>query len=204
MNHPLGYDDRPNGVRTDNASTTKGTMALTWIEVADTAIKIGLGAVVSGVGAYVLAQLSHKNSISKEVVSRKIAILEEVNELASVYFYYVTRLTNSVDGMLTANPEREGADFNDDEYEFLHRNEDNLTEILEKRNRAIAKARLLKLSSAADEILKFNEILSDYRKAVIFGRRFPTAKDMANWQSKFNERRLEFYRLTSDYLASLS
>lgn len=35
-------------------------MPATWIEIADTAVKIGLGAIITGTSAYILARHNHK------------------------------------------------------------------------------------------------------------------------------------------------
>ncbi|WP_422380617.1 hypothetical protein [Marinicellulosiphila megalodicopiae] len=53
-------------------------MATTWIEIADTAIKIGFGALISGVSAYSLAKHNHSKSIEKEYITKHRETLESV------------------------------------------------------------------------------------------------------------------------------
>lgn len=50
----------------------------TWIEIADTAIKIGLGAAISGVSAFLISRQSHNKSIEKAHDSRNKETLESV------------------------------------------------------------------------------------------------------------------------------
>jgi len=50
----------------------------TWIEIADTAIKIGLGAAISGVSAFLINRQTHNKSLEKENHSRNKETLESV------------------------------------------------------------------------------------------------------------------------------
>jgi hypothetical protein len=50
----------------------------TWIEIADTAIKIGLGAAISGASAFLINRQSHNKSLEKENHSRNKETLESV------------------------------------------------------------------------------------------------------------------------------
>jgi len=54
------------------------TVPTTWIEIADTAIKIGLGAAISGVSAFLINRQSHNKSLGKENFSRNKETLESV------------------------------------------------------------------------------------------------------------------------------
>ena len=51
-----------------------------WIEVADSAIKIGLGAAIAGVSAFLLLRRTQAGEFQKELRQRRWKILEEVAE----------------------------------------------------------------------------------------------------------------------------
>lgn len=53
-------------------------MPTTWIEIADTAIKIGLGAALSGISAFLINRQSHNKGLEKENNSRNKETLENV------------------------------------------------------------------------------------------------------------------------------
>lgn len=53
-------------------------MPTTWIEIADTAIKIGLGAAISGASAFLINRQTHNKSLEKENYSRNKETLESV------------------------------------------------------------------------------------------------------------------------------
>ena len=55
---------------------------MTWIEVVDSAVKIGLGALIAGVIAFLLSSTQHRNELRKAKVEREFEMLKEVAEKA--------------------------------------------------------------------------------------------------------------------------
>lgn len=53
-------------------------MPTTWIEIADTAIKVGLGAALSGFSAFLINRHNHLKNLEKENCSRNKEVLESV------------------------------------------------------------------------------------------------------------------------------
>ena len=59
---------------------------LTWIQVADDAIKIGLGALIGGVFAWIVAWHNNKSAIKKLEFERRTRILSDVAQVFEDYF----------------------------------------------------------------------------------------------------------------------
>ncbi|WP_017256011.1 hypothetical protein [Pseudomonas tolaasii] len=55
-------------------------MAITWIEIVDTAVKIGLGAGVTGFATLLVNRQNHAKNIERENHLRNIAVLESVTQ----------------------------------------------------------------------------------------------------------------------------
>ena len=53
---------------------------MTWIEVADTAVKIGLGALIAGISAFLLARSQYRYDLRKTKVSREFELLKDIAE----------------------------------------------------------------------------------------------------------------------------
>ncbi|CAM3602932.1 MAG: hypothetical protein ACI9ST_000738 [Psychrobacter glaciei] len=53
---------------------------MTWIEVVDSAVKIGLGALIAGIIAFLLSSTQHRNELKKSKVEREFEMLKEVAE----------------------------------------------------------------------------------------------------------------------------
>jgi hypothetical protein len=51
---------------------------MTWIAVADSAVKIGLGALITGLIAFILSTTQHRNDRKKAKVAREFEMLKEV------------------------------------------------------------------------------------------------------------------------------
>ncbi|EDC5554838.1 peptidase M14 [Salmonella enterica] len=52
-------------------------MALEWVDVADSAVKIGLGALITIVGGWITLKLTHLHEIRKEVVAQRLRDIDK-------------------------------------------------------------------------------------------------------------------------------
>ena len=57
----------------------------TWIEIADTAVKVGLGAAIGGATTYFIAKLNHDKEMEKDRLRRKREILEKVADNCEIF-----------------------------------------------------------------------------------------------------------------------
>ncbi|MFZ0829026.1 MAG: hypothetical protein WAO02_16550 [Verrucomicrobiia bacterium] len=66
------------------------TTTLTWIQVADDAIKIGLGALIGGVFTWIVARNNNRSALKKLLFERKAQILSDVAKIHEEHFqaYY--------------------------------------------------------------------------------------------------------------------
>ena len=83
---------------------------MTWIEVVDSAVKIGLGALIAGVIAFLLSSTQHRNELRKAKVEREVEMLKEVavkveifNQIALRYWALATdwRFRGSLDNSIS-------------------------------------------------------------------------------------------------------
>lgn len=69
---------------------------MTWPDVVDTAVKIGLGGLVAGVSAYFIARRSHTHDLKKERLRRIQDGLEEVSrEFEKAHVHFIERCATS-------------------------------------------------------------------------------------------------------------
>lgn len=71
-----------------------------WYNLADTALKIGLGALIAGFFTYINNKSNHSQENKKLKFELKKNILIEINELSSRYFYLLIQLTDIMDNNL--------------------------------------------------------------------------------------------------------
>ncbi len=73
---------------------------ITLIEVLDTAVKVGLGALVSGFATYMTTKLGHRKDLEKEVLQKIWNVIEEcVLELDRRWRSYLSHLGGAIDAL---------------------------------------------------------------------------------------------------------
>ena len=69
---------------------------MTWIEVADTAVKIGLGALITAIGGFIILWKTHCHEVKKERWRRTQNTLEDISrEFEEVHNYLIWRATTN-------------------------------------------------------------------------------------------------------------
>jgi hypothetical protein len=64
-------------------------LAVTWIEVADTAVKIGLSGVIAAIAGYMLAKRSQKHEFDKEYFRRRQEVIDRVaTEFSAIHMSF--------------------------------------------------------------------------------------------------------------------
>lgn len=177
-------------------------MPTTWIDVADTAIKIGLGGLISAIATYKVAQTNHKNDITKSFTNKKVEILEELSELAEEYFYFCTALSNKVGGMQKI-AENVGAPLTEHQRKAISKAHENFIETLSKRNKAISKIKILGITDAEEAIRKYNDVLGEFREDVVFNKTLITVERREELGRRYMEHKDAFYAAINKYMEEL-
>jgi hypothetical protein len=64
-------------------------VAVTWIEIVDTSVKIGLSGIIASIAGYVLAKRSQKHDLNKEYFRRRQDVIERVSaEFSAVHMVF--------------------------------------------------------------------------------------------------------------------
>lgn len=88
---------------------------MTMIEVLDTAIKIGLGALIAALASIISIKLSHKNEIDKLNYIRRQELLESIARNIELFSNSFRKFSNKARHIVDKNPGQEGitdTDFN--------------------------------------------------------------------------------------------
>ncbi|WP_369915943.1 hypothetical protein AB8810_06975 [Xanthomonas sp. NCPPB 3005] len=167
-------------------------MAITWIEVADTAVKIGLGAIIGGISSYLLATTTHKHNISRDLTARKIRLLEVACEEAEKFFSYTILLYNKVSIFSRDNniSRRDQSDFESD---FIIEAHDGFLDALLARNKAMAHISLLGSTESLDFLAKYSDTLERYRKIISYQREIPSREENEIFIKEFQFLKNSFY-----------
>lgn len=174
-------------------------MATELMDVIDTAVKIGLGALISGIATYSVSAMNHKKEVDKTIVNKKINMLEDITEHIEKYFYFGTALSNSV-GISDAN----GGALGKEQLERIETLEKNLSTVLESRSRALSKIKILSINAAEDAVMNYNDVLSEFRDKVYRHGTNPSEEEINEFTLKRLKFQGEFYKSIGNYIESIS
>ncbi|EJX2528376.1 peptidase M14 [Salmonella enterica] len=90
-------------------------MALEWVDVADSAVKIGLGALITIVGGWITLKLTHLHEIRKEAVAQR---LREIDKKTDRYIDFLSSSQLLMQKYLYESCDPGGEDYTD--YMRLH------------------------------------------------------------------------------------
>ncbi|WP_200780720.1 peptidase M14 [Klebsiella oxytoca] len=90
-------------------------MALEWVDVADSAVKIGLGALITIVGGWITLKLTHRHEIRKEAVAQR---LRDIDKKTDRYIDFLSSSQTLMQKYLYESCDPGGEDYTD--YMRLH------------------------------------------------------------------------------------
>jgi len=135
---------------------------VTWLEVVDSAVKIGLGALIAGLSALFLAKAQHRNSLDKVRSEREFQLLREVAEKVERFTHAALKywaLAADWHRALRKDPEAAKS-------KALRAAQDELFERFNDVTAAEATLLLIGQEDAQAQLRTYGEYVVGYRKAV--------------------------------------
>lgn len=165
------------------------------IEVIDTAVKVGLGALISGLTTYAVSARNHKSENSKEAAKKRVEILTFSLEKLDNYFACFNDCISALSGqhLQGVNPGPISSEFK----EYYKKRDENLT--LSRADRAIAASRLhlLGLKEANKIIIELMAIERDLRKETVFNNRLISHEELMDISTRMLTEKNKTYDLLS-------
>lgn len=177
-------------------------MSTTWIDVADTSIKIGLGAAIASISAYLLAGRNHSQTLVRDLTTKRISILESACTDAEEFFSFCTYLYNIV-GIYADSNADDGRDQTEEETKLIIHAHEKIIEAFDARNRARAKISLLGATDAFEHISKYNETLGNYRDVIGRNKKMFSSKRHDKMIEDFNHHKQAFYAAAADFMKKI-
>lgn len=173
-------------------------MAATWLSIVDTAVKIGLGAAISGIATYSITRYKQKSDKELKQVQRKIdsldIIAEQTEEFSHVCLNYWARI---LDWSRKKEKSKPISDSLEKELKAVR------TELFNSyKTLASAESKLLLMGeNKAAELLRFyGEQLTRFYSTVFIGNHNVPISDIEEWRVLIlSERELVFNELSRIY-----
>lgn len=162
------------------------------LDIVDTVIKIGLGAIISGIATYSVTRLNHKEERNKEIIKTKREILEQSIDWIDKYFALYSRHLSRVDGMISAGL-APGATTDEIRNKFLAEIDGELTASRYERNIALSRARMIGEKEIVASLKGIGEIEQGYRQYVMFDKRIPNKETLTNFRNEMTAVRKKYH-----------
>jgi hypothetical protein len=163
---------------------------ITPIDVLDTAIKIGLGALISGLAAYWVAKLNHDREREKLRAQRRRELLEAVAEQVEVFSQAVLHHWAFVINWVTFTPPNE--QMSDETRNELRKIQSELSAAFKEITSAEAKLLLLGEVPCQKLLRAYGEEVTIYRIESVSKRVF-TEESLREGREKMMEKREAFF-----------
>ncbi|MBI9052334.1 MAG: hypothetical protein JEY96_00860 [Bacteroidales bacterium] len=168
------------------------------IELIDTSIKIGLGAIIASFSSYMITRYNHKADTQKEFFRRYIDTIESITDSAERYYQKWTGFRSTLDGVSKKTTEV-GKTPASNSWNFIDEKDDELVQARSDRMTAISRLKLLKIEDVAKCLEDSIKIENELREIVMFKRIVPSVKEVKRFSVRMSKNRTEFYNLLSCY-----
>lgn len=162
-------------------------MAKEWIDVVDTAVKIGLGSLITGLFTYVGLKFTKKHEIKKYSIENKTRLLEEsakdILKYTSAWSYFI----KSIGGLVSQ--------LNNDDFIEIPNNitidqlesDNKLIDAWANRDSAISTLILLNATDSVELLRKTNALESKLRDIIVFDNKLPSWEYLVDYSKEVKE-----------------
>jgi hypothetical protein len=161
------------------------------LTIVDSAVKIGLGALISGVATYYVTRLKDTAESTREYSRRKWELIECAVDSADTYTLALGQLFATLDGLRREYPDAKtiaetGAQ------SALEKQDDALLDTVLQRNRGFSRLKIIGETKAAESLSTFHELEDEIRLCTIFNGELPSSEKLEEWYQRFREIREAF------------
>ena len=175
-------------------SYTREVMPKDALDIIDTAVKIGLGALISGVTTYMITHKNHSNELSKESREKKSSILEFSVENIEPYFNAFESFISVIDGQLRlGNSPGLKTEAEWDEIDIWG-DDEKLISTRDVKSITISRLNLIGLTELTEKLSLIDKVENEFRQQIIFDLKMPTHGELAGYRARFKKYKLLFYK----------
>jgi hypothetical protein len=168
-------------------------MATEVIDVIDTAVKIGLGALISGITTYVVTRKSYLDELRREKLRVKIEFISSAVEGIDSYFSSFENLLSVIDGIRRTGEVKEGEEL---EYDWLKKRDDELVDKRPVRLNSLSKLKLVGEGKAVQALSPISSVEAEFRQKVIFEKVMLSENELNEFMHKVSDIKRDFYSST--------
>jgi|GEM_PF-2290652 len=181
-------------------------MAEEWFDIIDTGVKIGLGALISGIFTYLGLKFKSSSEKAKFILENKSKMLEEistnVHEYITAWTSFGSRIKGATKGKFLDN--EEGSDFTETQRKDIKKYNNQLVDSWSKREAAVAKLTLLKAPKVVAAIKELKDLETELRDKVMFDDIVPLHEEMETYAKRSMKLTTKINKELSDFYSTLA
>ncbi|MEI7850831.1 MAG: hypothetical protein WCH86_03280 [Kiritimatiellales bacterium] len=163
-------------------------MSKEWVDIADTAIKIGLGSLITGAFACIGISISGRFAKDKFMLEHKTKLVEQVAENIEEYFSawnaYIAKIAGITKHRKNNGTEEE--ELSEAQKDAIYERDQTLVKSWPKRDVAISRLRLMKAKASTDALLDTMPLECELRNKIVFEKKVPFHNDVLAYRKKVN------------------
>ncbi|MCJ8318735.1 MAG: hypothetical protein MJK12_03825 [Colwellia sp.] len=176
-----------------------------WIDVVDTAVKIGLGSLITGVFTYLGVKFSHKSEQAKFAFEHKIKIFETISSDTEEYFTAWSGLISKVGGITKQmKHDIEPVELTKNQLKWIKERDNILVEAWQYKRSVTSKLKLLKATSAETKFKTCTDLETDLRNKMFFDKNHPNYIEHSKYRDAAAVARREFQEELANTYAEVS
>ncbi|MDP5239756.1 hypothetical protein Q9Q94_09450 [Uliginosibacterium sp. 31-16] len=174
---------------------------VSYLEIIDSAVKIGLGALIAAFSSYLLAKHNHSRDLEKDHIRRKRELLESVAEQVEGFTHLSLRYWAFIGDWIRSK--RDSRSMSENRSKDLERTRDALFDSFKEVTSGEAKLLLLGLKKPQQALRAYGEVITELRKALFIGGPLASEEELQLWRSRLLSARELFFQELSDAYQTL-
>lgn len=167
------------------------------LAIIDTAVKIGLGALISGLGGYLVTSSNQSHEDKKELRNRKLNIIESAAEHTHEYINSFKDLLSVIDGVRKTYPELEEFQLQNESHlsawRFICDYDKKFCDARVHAEHALSKLYLVGLGDVAIHFDGFQKLDQKVRDIVLFNQKLPEKDVVDSWKDEIKDKARAFF-----------
>ena len=157
-----------------------------WLEIVDSAVKIGLGASIAGLVSLVSLKIANRNDRDREFRSHRIKTIESVAVNVDAFFNAHLQLISKI-AWYVERDGRASISVTDEMETSLRQPDRDLLNASDGLRIAASSLRLLGAGDCVSHLRHAADLIMEFRNGCAFDRVFPSAADIASHRQQVNE-----------------
>ena len=164
---------------------------MTYLEVVDSAVKIGLGALIGGITSLVVARAQHRRDLEKSKIAREFELLKQVAEEVERFTHVALRYWALITEW--GRNELQGTKMRAERQEALSRSGDELFDAFKDMTSSESKLLLLGHSESQGLLRAYGELVTELRRKANRDAPPLSDADASEWRRRILGAREQFF-----------